>query len=115
MKLEHSKFPAFSNIMVSCNVQETPSPCSAPTAILERERHWNVVVLDDPVNLMTYVVMVFRKLFGFDEATATRHMLQVHEQGRSVLWTGSREKAEAYVQSLQQWCLSAILEPYEDN
>jgi len=28
---------------------------------------WRVVVLNDPVNLMSYVVLVFRKVFGFDE------------------------------------------------
>ncbi len=71
---------------------------------------WNVVVLNDPVNLMSYVVMVFRKVFGFDETRARKHMLEVHELGRSVVWTGVREQAEAYVFTLQQWHLSAVLE-----
>jgi ATP-dependent Clp protease adaptor protein ClpS len=71
---------------------------------------WRVVVLNDPVNLMSYVVMIFRKVFGFDENTARRHMLEVHEQGRSVVWTGLREKAEAYTFTLQQWHLTAVLE-----
>jgi len=74
---------------------------------------WRVVVLNDPVNLMSYVVLVFRKVFGFDEVTARRHMLEVHERGRSVVWSGLREKAEAYVFTLQQWHLTAILEPDE--
>lgn len=76
---------------------------------------WRVVVLNDPVNLMSYVVMVFKKILGFDEPTARRHMLEVHEQGRSVVWIGLREKAEAYVFSLQQWHLTAVLEPDEKN
>jgi len=74
---------------------------------------WRVVVLNDPVNLMSYVVLVFRKVFGFDEFVARRHMLEVHEHGRSVVWTGVREKAEAYVFTLQQWHLTAILESDE--
>lgn len=74
---------------------------------------WRVVVMNDPVNLMSYVVLVFRKVFGFDEPTARRHMLEVHELGRSVVWSGLREKAEAYVFTLQQWHLTAILEPDE--
>jgi ATP-dependent Clp protease adaptor protein ClpS len=74
---------------------------------------WRVVVLNDPVNLMSYVVMVFRKVFGFDETRARKHMLEVHEQGRSVLWSGAREPAEAYVFQLQQWHLSAVLESHE--
>jgi len=74
---------------------------------------WLVVVLDDPVNLMSYVVRVFKKVFGFDEMTARKHMLEVHEQGRSVVWVGGREQAEAYVFTLQQWHLTAVLESDE--
>ena len=71
---------------------------------------WKVVVLNDPVNLMSYVVMVFRKVFGYDENRATKHMLEVHEQGRSVVWSGDREPAEGYVYQLQRWKLQAALE-----
>ena len=74
---------------------------------------WRVVVLNDPVNLMSYVVLVFRKVFGFDDQTARRRMLEVHAQGRSVVWRGLREKAEAYVFTLQQWHLTAVIEPDE--
>ena len=34
---------------------------------LELVQVWKVVVLNDPVNLMNYVVMVFRKIFGYGE------------------------------------------------
>jgi ATP-dependent Clp protease adaptor protein ClpS len=71
---------------------------------------WRVVVLNDPVNSMSYVVLVFRKVFGFDEALARHHMLEVHEQGRSVVWAGLRERAEAYAFALQQWHLTVVLE-----
>lgn len=80
---------------------------------LALEGVWRVVVLNDPVNLMSYVVLVFKKVFGYDEPTARRKMLEVHEQGRSVVWSGLREKAEAYAYTLQQWHLTAILEPDE--
>jgi ATP-dependent Clp protease adaptor protein ClpS len=93
------------------------NPHAAPAPQVETELAlqgvWRVVVLNDPVNLMSYVVMVFKKVFGYDETKARRHMLEVHEQGRSVVWTGLREKAEAYAFSLQQWHLTAILEPDE--
>jgi ATP-dependent Clp protease adaptor protein ClpS len=82
---------------------------------LALEGLWRVVVLNDPVNLMSYVVMVFKKVFGFDEQTARRKMLEVHEQGRSIVWSGLREKAEAYVYTLQQWHLTAVLEPDETH
>lgn len=86
---------------------------SRPSTELQLEGAWRVVVLNDPVNLMSYVVMVFRKVLGFDETKARKHMLEVHEQGRSVVWTGVRETAEAHVFSLQQWHLTAVLEPDE--
>ncbi len=73
---------------------------------------WRVVVLNDPVNLMSYVVLVF-KVLGLDDATARRKMLEVHELGRSVVWSGLREKAEAYAFTLQQWHLNAVLESDE--
>lgn len=86
------------------------SPESHGETALATEGLWHVVVLNDPVNLMSYVVLIFKKVLGFDEQTARRHMLEVHEQGRSVVWTGVREKAEAYVHTLQQWHLTAVLE-----
>ena len=59
--------------------------------------------------------MVLRKLFGFDEATAVQHMMEAHESGRSILWLGVRENAEAYAFSLQQWHLCATIESDETS
>ena len=33
---------------------------------------WIVIVWNDPVNLMTYVVYVFQKLFGYSRKKATQ-------------------------------------------
>jgi ATP-dependent Clp protease adaptor protein ClpS len=71
---------------------------------------WNVVVHNDPVNLMSYVTRVFMKVFGFAKARAEKHMMEVHQKGRSVVWTGLREPAEVYVQQLQGYLLLATLE-----
>jgi ATP-dependent Clp protease adaptor protein ClpS len=60
----------------------------------EVQTPWQVIVWDDPINLMSYVTWVFQKLFGYSRAKATRLMLQVHNEGRSVVSSGSREKAE---------------------
>ena len=79
----------------------------------ELESGYLVVCWNDPVNLMSYVVMVFKKVFGYSETTARKHMLEVHELGRSIVWTGAREPAEAYVFTLQQWHLTAVLESDE--
>jgi len=74
------------------------------------ESPWRVIVLNDPVNLMNYVVMVFKRVLGFDDSKATKHMREVHEKGRSVVWTGEREKAENFAFQLQHWHLQTILE-----
>jgi ATP-dependent Clp protease adaptor protein ClpS len=71
---------------------------------------WNVVVHNDPVNLMSYVTMVFQRVLGFPRDRATKHMLEVHHKGRSLVWSGERERAEAIVEQLHGYLLLATLE-----
>ena len=99
--------------MIVAESNPLQSPAQSTATETQLQDAWHVVVLNDPVNLMSYVVMVFRKIFGFDETRARKHMLEVHEHGRSVVWTGVREQAEAYVFTLQQWHLTAVLERNE--
>ncbi len=73
-------------------------------------RPWNVVVHDDPITLMTYVTRVFMQVFGYQESKARKLMLEVHKEGRSVVWTGGREQAEVYAQKLQAHHLLTVLE-----
>src|SRR5438445_2958074 len=76
----------------------------------ELDLPWQVVVHNDPVNLMSYVTMVFQRVFGYPRDRAERHMLEVHHKGRSILWSGMREPAELYVQQLHGYLLLATLE-----
>jgi ATP-dependent Clp protease adaptor protein ClpS len=93
-----------------------PSTVDKPT--IEKETRseeeldlpWQVVVHNDPVNLMSYVTMVFQRVFGYPREKAERHMLEVHHKGRSILWSGMRERAELYVQQLHGYLLLATLE-----
>lgn len=71
---------------------------------------WNVIVHDDPVTLMNYVTKVFIQVFGYSQDKAHRLMMEVHQEGRSVVWTGGREKAEVYAQKLQAHHLLTSLE-----
>ncbi|TAG28901.1 MAG: Clp protease ClpS [Verrucomicrobia bacterium] len=93
----------------------TPDEVEATETTRAPQGPWRVIVLNDPVNSMSYVVLVFRRVFGFAEPRARRHMLEVHEQGRSVVWSGLREQAELYAFALQQWHLTAILESDETH
>jgi len=76
----------------------------------ELDLPWQVVVHNDPVNLMSYVTMVFQRVFGYPREKAERHMLEVHHNGRSILWNGLREPAELYVQQLHGYLLLATIE-----
>ncbi len=89
---------------------ETPDLEQATRSAEELDVPWQVVVHNDPVNLMTYVTMVFQKVFGFTREKAEKHMLEVHQLGRSILWSGMRERAELYVQQLHGYLLLATLE-----
>ena len=89
---------------------ESPAIEQETRTVEERDLPWQVVVHNDPVNLMNYVTMVFQKVFGLTRENAERHMLEVHQQGRSILWSGMRERAELYVQQLHGYLLLATLE-----
>jgi ATP-dependent Clp protease adaptor protein ClpS len=97
---------------------EKTSPATVERPGLERETlgeeeldaPWQVVVHNDPINLMTYVTLVFQRVFGYPRERAERHMLEVHQKGRSILWSGARERAELYVQQLHGYLLLATLE-----
>lgn len=66
------------------------------------DQPWHVVVFNDPVNLMSYVTMVIRRIFGYSREKAEQMMLDVHQKGKCIVWTGGREQAELYVKQLQE-------------
>jgi len=76
----------------------------------ELEPGYLVICWDDPVNLMDYVTHVFQVVFGWPRKKAEFHMLQVHNQGKSVLTRQSMERAEHYVHELQSYSLHATME-----
>jgi len=74
------------------------------------DRPWLVIVWNDPVNLMSYVVYVFQQVFGYSREKATKLMLEVHHDGKSVVSHGTREKAEVDVARLHAHGLWATME-----
>lgn len=95
---------------------------SAPATVPVREREtetsdevihegpWDVIVWDDPVNLMSYVVYVFRKVFGYPEAVARKLMLDVHRKGKALVASEPREMAELHVRQLHSHGLQATMQ-----
>jgi ATP-dependent Clp protease adaptor protein ClpS len=93
-------------------VVEAPIETHEPSLEDDRlEDHpWVVIVWNDPINLMSYVTLVLRKLFGYTEAKATKLMLQVHNEGKAVVSAGTREKAELDVSRLHAHGLWATMQ-----
>jgi ATP-dependent Clp protease adaptor protein ClpS len=105
-----AKFAALPLVDSPCATLEMPTIEKQEATSDEIEMPWNVVVHNDPVNLMSYVTMVFQRVFGYPRERAEKHMLEVHHNGRSILWSGVRERAELYVQQLHGYLLLATIE-----
>ena len=79
-------------------------------AIFNSDKPWVTIVWDDHVNLMTYVTYVFMELFGYSKERATELMLKVHNDGKAIVSTGSREEMEHDVARLHEFGLWATLQ-----
>jgi ATP-dependent Clp protease adaptor protein ClpS len=93
-------------------VSTSPAELDVPDVddVADVDRPWIVLVWNDPINLMSYVTYVFQKLFGYSLEKATALMLDVHEKGRAVVSSGSREKAELDVFRLHEHGLWATMQ-----
>ena len=100
------------NLYPRTSLLAAPEPVVTPETETEQatDSGYLVICWDDPVNLMEYVTHVFQKVFGWDRAKAEKHMMEVHQQGRSVLMREAFEQAEFHVHCLQQYHLLATME-----
>lgn len=73
------------------------------------DRPWTVTVYNDPINLMGYVTLIIMRVFGYAREKAEKMMLDVHRKGKCIVWSGTREKAELYVQQLHGYHLNAAM------
>ena len=96
---------------MSARTLEAPARVEEPVADEQRreDRPWIVIVWNDPINLMSYVTLVFQKVFGYPRSKATKLMLQVHNEGRAIVSSGTREKAEHDVARLHAHGLWATM------
>ena len=94
------------------DVAEAPIEVESPDEAedVRGDRPWVVIVWNDPINLMSYVTLVLQRLFGYSRSRATRLMLQVHHDGKAVVSSGTREKAELDVSRLHAHGLWATMQ-----
>ena len=70
---------------------------------------WQVIVWNDPVNLMSYVARVFRTYFGYSHERANELMLAVHHDGQATVATGPREVMESHARAMHDYGLWATV------
>ncbi|WP_207344132.1 ATP-dependent Clp protease adapter ClpS [Arthrobacter sp. E3] len=76
---------------------------------------WELIVWNDPVNLMSYVSYVFQSYFGYSETKAAKLMMEVHTVGRSAVAHGTKEKMEAHVVAMHGFGLWATVQKGNDR
>ena len=79
-------------MVVSAAPAEVEVPRSADNPVSDKP--WVTIVWNDPVNLMSYVTLVFQKLFGYSQERAHQLMLDVHHKGKAIVSSGARERME---------------------
>ncbi len=83
---------------------------------------WNVVLLDDDSHSYDYVIEMLGDIFGYDPLQAYCFAVEVDMKKRVRLWTGARERAEAFQERIHDYgadprmeesegSMSCILEP----
>jgi len=60
----------------------------------KRQPPYNVILMNDDDHTVEYVVTLCQKIFGFPIEKGLLKAKEVHEKGRSILWTGALELAE---------------------
>jgi ATP-dependent Clp protease adaptor protein ClpS len=59
-----------------------------------RQPPYAVILHNDDINTMEFVVLVLHKVFNYDERKCLELMMEAHLKGRAVVWVGSLEVAE---------------------
>jgi ATP-dependent Clp protease adaptor protein ClpS len=88
-----------------------PIAVERPSSDVRPDLPWVTIVWNDPVNLMSYVTYVFQSVFGYTREKAEKLMLDVHQKGKAVVSSGTREEMERDVQILHSYGLWATVQP----
>ncbi len=60
----------------------------------KRQPPYAVILHNDDINGMDFVIEVLRKVFGYTLEKCAALTIEAHEKGRSVVWIGALEVAE---------------------
>lgn len=85
-----------------------PAPAKSPPKLLPQ---WRVLLHNDDVNEIVYVVETVLLLTPLKKLEAVRCTLEAHRRGITLLLTTHRERAELYVEQFRSRGLTVTIEP----
>ena len=88
---------------------------ASPGSSRKRLPQYKVVLLQNGLNDLMFVVRCVMELVRYPRAEATHKMWQTHHCGRSVLLTTYRERGEVFVELFAERGLSVTLEPMAEG
>jgi|SRR5262252_10322733 len=103
---------------------ERPKPRTDEEKQVKRQPPYNVILLNDDDHSFEYVIGMLKQLFAFPVEKGMQHAQEVHEQGRTILLTTTKEHAELKQEQIHafgpdkmiprcQGSMSAEIEPAE--
>lgn len=71
---------------------------------------WQVVVSNDPVNLVQMVAKIFERVLGMEPSVAMKHTMEVHNNGRSAVYSGTQQECTIVAEKLMAFQLWTHIE-----
>ena len=113
MKFTHRNTYSSQATVSTADTEVTPSDSVEDFLRTLSDKVWITIVWDDPINLMSYVTHVFMVVFGYSRAKSHELMLKVHNEGKAIVSSGTREEMEHDVAMLHEYGLWATLQKSE--
>jgi ATP-dependent Clp protease adaptor protein ClpS len=70
---------------------------------IKRLPPYNVILENDDHHSMEFVVDTLVKVFSYPQEQCVQLMMQAHETGRAVVWTGPKEVAELKAEQISTY------------
>lgn len=83
---------------------------------------YNVILMNDDDHSVVYVINMLKKIFGYSDEKGAKMAKEIHETGRCIVWTGTKELGELKQEQIHSYgpdkliarckgSMTAILEP----
>lgn len=87
----------------------TPTSLLEDISTPENDTPYNIFLWNDPITPMVVVTRALKKIFGYSTEKATAMMEAAHNDGKAVVYTGEKNKAESYCVKLHAAGLQATI------